>query len=149
MVEVSLISRNSFLAILSSVWWRQVHKIKNWSELFEITDILVEKWLFYGKWNRTQYRDRSNRKNWHFDLPLSFFNRCGLLKRRFFVPLLTSEVLNTQYVNKTDNYNLFHVIEKNFHCLSWFRDSLSQYVTYYTVTNVHTYLVDITHFIIQ
>ena len=80
---------------------------------------------------------------------LSFFNRCGLLKRRFFVPLLTSEVLNTQHVNKTDNYNLFHVIEKNFHCLTWFRDSLSQYVTYFTVTKVHTYLVDITHFIIQ
>ena len=80
---------------------------------------------------------------------LSFFNRCGLLKRRFFVPLLTSEVVNTQYVNKTDNYNLFHVIEKNFHCLTWFRDSLSQYVTYFTVTKVHTYLVDITHFIIQ
>ena len=71
---------------------------------------------------------------------LSFFNRCGLLKRRFVVPLLISEVLNTQYVNKTDNYNLFHVIEKNFHC---------QYVTYFTVTKVHTYLVDITHFIIQ
>ena len=76
---------------------------------------------------------------------LSFFNRCGLLKRRFFVPLLTSEVLNTQHVNKTDNYNLFHMIENNFHVLSWFREGLSQYVTYFTVTKVHTYLVDITH----
>lgn len=81
---------------------------------------------------------------------LSFFNRCGSLKRRFFVPLLTSEVLNTQHVNKTDNYNLFHVIEKNFHGrLSWFRESLSQYVIYFMLTKVDTYLVGITHFIIQ